>query len=96
MEFVECQVCAKKTGSSLLCNSCLSNRATIASLEERIEKQRIQVLLRIQEKIHGLRVNSQNAFIDGKDSYVIASLYAIDILSRLEEQLQVFFLDEKD
>lgn len=38
MGFVECKICASKPGSPILCESCLSNRATIAQLNEKIKE----------------------------------------------------------
>lgn len=37
-DFVECAACAAKPGSPVLCTSCLTNRATISRLRERIAK----------------------------------------------------------
>lgn len=36
--FVECTVCAAKSGSPILCESCLTNRLAIANATEEIER----------------------------------------------------------
>jgi predicted nucleic-acid-binding Zn-ribbon protein len=37
--FVECSVCAAKSGSPTLCDSCLANRSTISRLESMLKKR---------------------------------------------------------
>lgn len=51
-EFVECQQCEAKPGTPMLCPSCLSNRGTIARLNERIEE--LETVLAIISKAMGL------------------------------------------
>ena len=38
MEFVECATCRAKTGSPVLCPSCLANRTVISSLQEKVQQ----------------------------------------------------------
>lgn len=53
MGFIECKICASKPGSPILCDSCLSNRAAIAQLEERIKEKEME----IDKMQHGIIVN---------------------------------------
>ena len=38
MEFKECDSCSKKSGSPILCKSCINNRDYISHLEDKLNK----------------------------------------------------------
>lgn len=76
MGFIECKICASKPGSPILCDSCLSNRATIAQLEGKI-KELENILSRGLGKELFILLETRERFCNTLETYPCTSqLYA--------------------
>lgn len=89
-EFIECKECSSKTGSPVLCNSCLHNRSVIANLGAELKK--LQDLFTLRERL------KDNQFIVKAFNSVDVDLYKIldeKINDRMKYNYAKFFQERK-